>query len=105
MASVLGDRVVEVAAQSVEELGEDLLAGQGLRSVEQRLDARGVALGDLGDVLGPVLPVAAVADLLDDLGVDGVAPFVELWKRGKRALNCGSRRQASPSRGPCRVRR
>ena len=33
------------------------------------------ALGDVGDVGGPVLPVGAGADLVDDPGVDRVAPL------------------------------
>ncbi len=36
-----------------------------------------------GDVAGPVFPVPTVADLVDDLGVDGVAPFVEVEVSGK----------------------
>ena len=39
------------------------------------------ARGDVGDVGGPVLPVGAVADLVDDPGVDGVAPFARVEQR------------------------
>ena len=31
--------------------------------------------GDLGDIVGPVFPVVAVAALGDDLGVDGLLDF------------------------------
>ena len=45
--------------------------------MEDRTDADGVAGGDVGDVVGPVFPVGAGADLLDDLGVDRCGPFLE----------------------------
>lgn len=74
---VAGDAVVEVPAQTYKEV----LEGVGhveVRIEEQGFDASGVAFGDVGDVLGPVFPVATVADLFDDLGVDGVAPLPDL---------------------------
>ena len=73
---VAGDALVEVAAQAGEELLE-LLGGVGLRVLEQAVDAGDVGLGDVGDVLGPGLPVLPLADLLHDAGVHRVAEAVE----------------------------
>ena len=41
------------------------------------MDAGDVGLGDVGDVLGPGLPVAALADLAHDPGVHRVAEALE----------------------------
>jgi hypothetical protein len=78
-----GDPVIEVAAQAAEECLE-LLRRARLLVGEQTGDPRDVLLGDLGDVLGPGLPVAALADLLDDAGVDRVAPLLD--PEGQREL-------------------
>jgi hypothetical protein len=40
-----------------------------------------VLLGDLGDVLCPGFPVAALADLGDDAGVDAVAPALDVERQ------------------------
>jgi hypothetical protein len=41
-----------------------------------------VGAGDLGDVVGPVFPVVAVAALLHDLGVDGPLDLADLKLQG-----------------------
>ena len=69
------DAVVEVAPQPLEEPGELLRGSRGLVR-KQAANADDVLLGDLGDILGPRLPVASLADLLDDPGVDRVAPLL-----------------------------
>ena len=53
------------------------------------LDAGDVPLGDLGDVLGPVFPVVALADLVDDPGVDGVPPVLDREEGALDALGLG----------------
>ena len=82
---LLGDRVVEVATETVEKGRENLLQIR-IAAIEERSNARGMSLGDLRDVFRPGLPVATVADLLDDLGVDGVAPLFDLGE-GEHPLN------------------
>jgi hypothetical protein len=52
---VAADAVVEVAAQTLQELVEGFHDVEG-RISEQRFDARGVPLRDACDVLGPVFP-------------------------------------------------
>jgi len=62
------------------------------------VDPGDVLLGDVGDVLGPGLPVAAFADLLDDPGVDGVAPLLD--PEGQRQLGrVGGRAFATSATG------
>ncbi len=73
---VAGDAVVERGVQFGDELVERA-RGVGALS-KDRCDAGLVAGGDLGDVSGPVLPVGARADLLDDLGVDRAGPLLVL---------------------------
>ena len=86
----LGDAVVEVAPQTGEE-DLELLGGGRLRVREQAGDPGNVLLGDLGDVLGPGLPVATLADLLDDARVDGVAPLLDPeWQRELRRASVGA---------------
>ena len=46
---------------------------------------------DVRDVLGPALPISAVAALLDDLGVDGAGRQVQRWER-QCCRGCASRR-------------
>ena len=76
---VLADARVQVLADALEELVKGLLAlGVGL--FQQRANAHLVAVGDLGDALGPVLPVAAVAALVDDLGEHCVLPLAQLHR-------------------------
>jgi hypothetical protein len=96
---VAGDAVVEVAAQAGEERVE--LRCCAVRAGEQALDAHDVLLRDLGDVLGPVLPIAALADLGDDLGVDRLAPALDV-ERQLRAVP--SLPVESPSDSPPRGR-
>ncbi|MNG06212.1 hypothetical protein D3C84_894400 [compost metagenome] len=71
----IADAVVEVVAQ----LGGKGVKGNLFLSVgwvlHDALNAVDVGAGDLGDVVGPVFPVAAVAALFDDLGVDGLFDF------------------------------
>ena len=52
----------------------------------------------VGDVLGPVLPVPAVTDLLDDLGVDGVSPLPDLREVEARPAPAWPRRGVSRSK-------
>ena len=83
-----------------------------LRVLEQACDAGDVRCGDLGDVVGPVLPVGAVADLLDDLGVDGAfdspssnAELAVAVRRTRLADRRSSHGLASPGRRRgCRLR-
>ena len=72
---VLADRVVEIVAQRRDELTEALAgtAGRG----DQGADALVVAASDVGDGLGPLLPVAPLAAALDDLRVDRLAPLFD----------------------------
>ena len=76
---VLADARVQVLAHALEELIKCLLA-LAVRLVQQRANAHLVAVGDLGDVLGPVFPVATVAALVDDLGEHGVLPLAQLHR-------------------------
>jgi len=62
--------------QPLEEDGE-LGCRDGCLVGEQARDPDDVLLGDLRHVGGPGLPVAPLADLLDDLGVDRVAPLLD----------------------------
>ena len=66
----LGDAVVERVSQALEKHGELVRGGPAVE--HQLAHALDVALGDLADVLGPVLPVDLGAALLDDDGVDGL---------------------------------
>ena len=76
----VGDGVVEVVTQ---------LPGKGIkggdfgsigRGVKNGLDAGNVGAGNLGNVIRPIFPVAAVADLFHDLGIDGALDFVHLQR-------------------------
>ena len=67
-------RVVEVGPQGSEEAVE--LLGHG-RFRYPRRQALAVARRDVGDVLGPVLPVAARAHLLHEPRVDGLPPLAQ----------------------------
>ncbi len=82
---VVRDGGIEVGLQAGQELDKGL-GVLGILVVEQCFDARDMPLGDDGDVAGPGFPVSAVAALEDDLGVDGVLPFVEL-REGEDALH------------------
>jgi hypothetical protein len=60
------------------QLGDELLErGPLVRQAQGGLDSCHVCLGDGGDVLGPLLPVGALADLVHQPGVDGLAPVVD----------------------------
>ena len=69
------DAVVKIIAQlGGEGVEGSLFLGVG-RVFQDALDAVDMGAGDLGNVVGPVFPVVAVAALLDDLGVDGFLDF------------------------------
>lgn len=74
----VGDGVVEVVAEFVGEgvEGGDF-AGVG-RVADDGGDARDVGLRDLGDVGGPLVPVGAVAALLDDLHIERAFDFADI---------------------------
>jgi hypothetical protein len=80
---VLGEHVdgVGLADTRVDhcpQLGDELRErGPLVRQAERGLDPCHVRLGDGGDVLCPLLPVGALADLVDQPGVDGLAPVVD----------------------------
>ena len=71
----LGDTRVDHRSQLSDELLE---CGPLIRHAKGGLDPRHVRLGDGGDVLCPLLPVGALADLIYQPGVDGFAPVVDL---------------------------
>ena len=76
---VAGDAVVEVVPQRGEELVETCDRMRVLVGVfEEGADPGFLGGSDLGDVFGPGLHVAPVADLFNDPGVDGVVPLVEV---------------------------
>ena len=88
-----GHGIVEVVPERGQELVE---AGDGVRVLpgvlDQAPDPGFLGCRDLGDVFGPVLHVAAVADLLDDPRVEGVAPLTQVGERelrGVEILRCG----------------
>ena len=68
------DGVVEVVAQALDELLE-LRGHLGGGAGEQGADAGDEGVGDVGDVGGPVFPVGAGADLVDDARHDRFLPF------------------------------
>src|SRR5690606_21567056 len=74
----IADAVVKVVTQlGGEGVEGGLFLGVG-RVLQNALNAVDVGAGDLGDVVGPIFPVVAVAALLDDLGVDGLLDFADL---------------------------
>ena len=72
----VGDGVVEVVAQLLGKGIERGDFGSIGRCVKDGLDAGNVGAGNFGNVICPVFPVAAVADLFHDLGIDGALDFV-----------------------------
>ena len=78
----IADAAVEVVAQfSCEGVEGRALLCVG-RVTHDAGDAVDVGSGDLGDVVGPVFPVVAVADLLHQLGVDGLFNFADFKRQG-----------------------
>ncbi|MNR36195.1 hypothetical protein D3C85_1540920 [compost metagenome] len=71
----IADAVVQVITQLGGKGGKGGALADVGRAVQNGLDAVDVGASDLGDVVGPVFPVVAVAALLDDLGVDGLLDF------------------------------
>ncbi len=69
------DAVVEVVAQPLRKVSKRRTSGEFfLRIVEDGVDAQDLALGDIGDIGRPVLPVSPRTDFVDDAGVDGLLP-------------------------------
>ena len=90
---VRGHGIVEVVPERGQELVE---AGDGVRVLpgvlDQAPDPGFLGGRDLGDVFGPVLHVAAVADLLDDPRIESVAPLTQIGERelpGVEVIRCG----------------
>ena len=80
---IAADRVIEVVLQPLVELRERL-SHRGVGPVNQDLDPSDQGSGDIGDVLGPVLPVGAGTDLVDDAGVDRLLPLRQREQRHLR---------------------
>lgn len=76
------------------EAGEELVervSNTIMVRVEKPVDAGDVRFGDAGNVLGPCLPIATLADLLDDACVDSVAEVVEFGpQQAELELDLGS---------------
>jgi hypothetical protein len=81
---ITGDGVVEVVLQPLVELRESL-GYLWVGSVDQDLDPGDQGRGDVGEIVGPVFPLGAGADLVDDAGVDRLLPLRE---REQRHLRC-----------------
>lgn len=103
---VPGDAVVQVVAQFLCEPIEGLPLTRVPRLIEDAGDSVDVCAGNLGDVLRPVLPVVAVANLLDELRVDGVFDLTNLELHllllGLRAEVLGSTNRIPAPRGSLR---
>ncbi len=85
----LADVGIDVLVETIHkarERGAMVRTGMG----EDPLNACDMGLGDLGNVLRPGFPVPAIAAFLDDLGVDCVAPFVEVGERESTLNQVGS---------------
>ena len=75
---LVGDGVVKVIAEFIGKTGEggDFL---GIVWITDNLgDALDVGLGDLGDILGPFIPVVAVTTFFDDLGEQGTFELADV---------------------------
>ncbi|KXW57372.1 hypothetical protein FEMY_20990 [Ferrovum myxofaciens] len=70
---VIADAVVQVMAQVGGKSGKGRLLLPVVRVLQDSPDAVDVSVGNFGNVIGPVFPVVAVADFLDQSGVNG--PF------------------------------
>ena len=82
MASSAVTESLEIVPECGQELVETGDGGRVLPGVlDQAPDPGLLGSGDLANVLGPVLHVAAVADPLDDPRVEGVAPLAQIGKR------------------------
>ncbi|MNV54763.1 hypothetical protein D3C71_1469720 [compost metagenome] len=78
--------VADAAVQVVAQLFREGIEGDPLLLIGRVFDDAGdavyVGAGDLGDVIRPVFPVVAVADLLHQLGVDGLLNLANLERQG-----------------------
>ena len=72
---VFRDAGIEVVAELVQEFVEDIALR--LAGFDDDTDTLDVRAGDAGDVAGPLLPIAAVAALLDDLSADRFGKALE----------------------------
>ena len=74
----IADAVVEVVAQLGRECFESGFLVCIFRVLQNALDTVDMGTSNLGNIVGPVFPMVAVATLVDDLGVDGLLNFTDL---------------------------